>query len=82
MQKGRPNVLAYFCVFCLKRGQSGRFAALKVSNTDHVPLMVIRLLLLLGDSGWFWVILSDSGWFCVILAGSGWFWVILGRSDV
>ena len=79
MQKGRPNVLAYFCVFCLKGGQSGRW---QVSNTDHVPLMVIRLLLLLGDSGWFWVILSDSGWFCVILAGSGWFWVILGRSDV
>ena len=49
-----------FCVFCLKRGQSGRFVALKISNTDHVLLMVISLLLLLGDSGWFWVIQAGS----------------------
>ena len=38
-----------FCEFCLKRGQSRMFAALEI--IDHVLLMVIRLLLLLDDSG-------------------------------
>ena len=48
----RPNVFGpIFCVFCLKRAQSRRVAALKISNIDHMLLMVIRLLLLLGDSG-------------------------------
>ena len=43
-------------------------------------LITTRLLLLLGDSGCFWVILSDSGWFWAMLPGSGCFSLVLGDS--
>ena len=29
--------------------------------------------MVLGGSGWFWLVLDGSGWFWMVLAGSGWF---------